>query len=289
MAPDVSALFTLTAHDRSAIPSPDSDEYAAWVDAMVAEGERINASVDGWNASGTKHGMVEMARRPLKHGEHTAWASRTSYHADHSYEQFRDGLLKDHAPNEKAFIPMLANVERLQTFREGELEIWQNRYNMSFPNTNRDFVELILCRETSTEPGRRAFIVISTPIHEPKLKGHVRGLYVSVETVREMEHDGKTQLQWRTATCSNPGGYVPIKIVDQVLPSKIADDVPHFLHFIDSRPKPAAGTPSTPAPADDRPTAAAERPQSPSHQSTFASLRNKLSGRRHSKDSSTSV
>ena len=144
MAPDVSALFTLAAHDRSAIPSPDSDEYAAWVDAMVAEGERINASVDGWNASGTKHGIVEMARRPLKHGEHTAWASRTSYHADHSYEQFRDGLLKDHAPNEKvhsaqcltalttvkAFIPMLANVERLQTFREGELEIWQNRYNM---------------------------------------------------------------------------------------------------------------------------------------------------------------
>ena len=193
MAPDVTALFRLEAHDRAAIPSPDSDEYAPWLDAMVAEGERINASVDGWNASGVKHGMVEMARRPLKHGEHTAWASRTSYHADpYTYEQFRDGLLKDHAPNEKAFIPMLAHVERLHTIRDGELEIWNNRYNMcvralrdaltyrSFPNSNRDFVELILCRETCTERGRRSFICISTPMQEPKLKVHVRGLYVSV-------------------------------------------------------------------------------------------------------------
>lgn len=130
MSPDVSALFDLTAHDRSVVPSPDSDAYEAWIDAMVAEGTRIVDAVDGWTASGTKHGVVEMSRRPLKHGERTAWAARTSYHADHSYEQFRDGLFKDHAPNEAKFIAILSRVDRLQTLREGELEIWQNRYSM---------------------------------------------------------------------------------------------------------------------------------------------------------------
>ena len=113
-----------------------------------------------------------------------------------------------------------------------------------------------------------------------------------------MERDGKTQLQWRTATCSNPGGYVPLKVsarasldlahdrsVDQVLPSKIADDVPHFLHFLDSRPKPAAES------NDARPVAD-EPPHSPTSQSAFASLRNKLPGlhgRRKSKDSTGSA
>ena len=70
-------------------------------------------------------------------------------------------------------------------------------YKFPFPTSNRDFVVLILTKETSTEPEARSFTVISIPVQYQKTRGYVRASYVSVDCTTEMKKDGKVQLQWR--------------------------------------------------------------------------------------------
>lgn len=61
-------------------------------------------------------------------------------------------------------------------------------------------------------------------------KSRVRGKYVSVELVREVE-DGK-RVEWRMATSSDAGGNIPRFVTNSALPKSIAEDVPSFLRWM---------------------------------------------------------
>lgn len=85
----------------------------------------------------------------------------------------------------------------------------------------------------------------------------MRGKYVSVELVREVE-DG-LRAEWRMATSSDAGGNIPRFMTNGALSKSIAEDVPSFLRWMMRRydwteaeggtPQPAAGaTASSPKP-----------------------------------------
>ena len=97
---------------------------------------------------------------------------------------------------------------------------------------NREFLTAIHTRETIPE---EEFFVISRPvIHDDAAErsDFVRGQYESIERVRFLKNS--TEVEWITATSSNPGGSVPNFVVERTMPSKISEDVPSYLKFIAS-------------------------------------------------------
>ena len=57
----------------------------------------------------------------------------------------------------------------------------------------------------------------------------MRGKYVSVERVRELDDGAK--VEWRMATSSDAGGNIPRFMTNSSLASQIAVDVPSFLKW----------------------------------------------------------
>lgn len=58
----------------------------------------------------------------------------------------------------------------------------------------------------------------------------MRGKYVSVELVREVENGAR--VEWRMATSSDAGGNIPRFMTNSALPKSIAEDVPSFLRWM---------------------------------------------------------
>lgn len=143
----------------------------------------------------------------------------------------------DHSLHEKEYVESCAESKLIQVIEPGVLEIWQTRYHLPFPTTNRDFVFLLLTVEIP-EPfessEKRAFQVISIPVDHPEAlveKGWVRGKYVAVEQVVE---DADAVI-WRMATASDAGGSIPRFITELAMPGKIAEDVPSFVGWLGKR------------------------------------------------------
>lgn len=67
-------------------------------------------------------------------------------------------------------------------------------------------------------------------------KSRVRGRYVSVELVQELNDDS---IEWRMATSSDAGGNIPRFVTNGALPKSISEDVPSFLKWM-VRKHPAA-------------------------------------------------
>jgi hypothetical protein len=94
-------------------------------------------------------------------------------------------------------------------------------------------------------------MAVSLPFHHADClekqgleKSRVRGKYVSVERVTEM--DSGRQVEWRMATSSDAGGEkgpnrklilgnIPRFITNSSLPSSIAEDVPSFMKWLAER------------------------------------------------------
>ena len=73
------------------------------------------------------------------------------------------------------------------------------------------------------------FLHPNCPEKQGSEKSRVRGKYVSVERVIEL--DGGA-VQWRMATSSDAGGNIPRFVTNASLPNSIAEDVPSFLKYI---------------------------------------------------------
>lgn len=114
--------------------------------------------------------------------------------------------------NEREYIKACRETECLHVYQKHVAEVWRLTYKTPPPTNPRTFVVLLLCRELISEPqGERAFMNISLPFSHPgcmEKKGNeskrVRGRYVSVERVQEM--DKGRQVEWRMATSSDAGG-----------------------------------------------------------------------------------
>ncbi|OCF62179.1 hypothetical protein L486_01846 [Kwoniella mangroviensis CBS 10435] len=157
------------------------------------------------------------------------------------YERFRRGLLEYHSENEREYIESMRESECLHIYRKHVAEVWRLTFKTPPPTNPRTFVVLLLSRELIGEPhGGRAFMNISLPFEHPdcppKLnneKSRVRGKYVSVERVREIE--GGKEVEWRMATSSDAGGNIPRFVTNGSLPNSIAEDVPSFLGWMVKR------------------------------------------------------
>ena len=112
--------------------------------------------------------------------------------------------------NEREYIEACRETECLQVLQPHVAEIWRLTYVTPPPTNPRTFVVLLLSRELQSE-GERCFMNISLPFDHPgcvekhgEEKSRVRGKYVSVERVREIE--GGAKVEWRMSTSSDAGG-----------------------------------------------------------------------------------
>ena len=68
----------------------------------------------------------------------------------------------------------------------------------------------------------RSFLVFSLPISDEtpvkEEKGHVRGLFVCAEELKEQRNDrGEVEIVWRGVSQSTPGGSIPIKLAESYM------------------------------------------------------------------------
>jgi hypothetical protein len=122
-------------------------------------------------------------------------------------------------------------VETLSKAIEMEPNCYLKLYDLPFPTTNRSFISYVVVHTTTPAPTPsnstplRSFVVFSLPAHLPaheaalavSEQGHVRGRYVAVEEVREVEVDGKKKVEWKTASRSTPGGSIPVKLAESYM------------------------------------------------------------------------
>ncbi|WWC73743.1 uncharacterized protein I206_107715 [Kwoniella pini CBS 10737] len=159
------------------------------------------------------------------------------------YERFRRGLLEYHSENEREYIESMRESECIQIYRKHIAEVWRLTFKTPPPTNPRTFLVLLLSRELTndnTPKGERSFMNISIPFEHPNCppklnneKNRVRGKYVSVERVREVNKG--LDVEWRMATSSDAGGNIPRFVTNGSLPNSIAEDVPSFISWMQKR------------------------------------------------------
>lgn len=109
-------------------------------------------------------------------------------------------------------------------------------YQLQFPLKKRKFNNFI--HVLRAKDGKSGY-VISLAV-DPSLtsstasdSGYVSASYTSIEYVELDESSGK--LWWYMATCSNPGGFVPLWVAKMSMNPVVAKDVPSFLHWCADR------------------------------------------------------
>jgi Protein of unknown function (DUF3074) len=106
--------------------------------------------------------------------------------------------------------------------------VWRNSYHIPL-FSERDFVTLIYTPEPLDD---KSFIVISRPVIHPDAPPqahHTRGVYESIEFVRDLGDEG---VEWLMTTASSPEGGIPVWVSERALPGQIAHDVPAFMKWI---------------------------------------------------------
>ena len=97
--------------------------------------------------------------------------------------------------------------------------------------SDRDFLTAIY---TPNPPqNEKSFIVISRPVihpNAPHQPHHTRGVYESIEFVRDLGDEG---IEWLMATASSPEGNIPAWVSEKAIPGQISADVPAFLKWIE--------------------------------------------------------
>jgi hypothetical protein len=87
-------------------------------------------------------------------------------------------------------LTIIGLVPLIRIFFSG-ITVWQSFYTLPVVS-NRDFTFLILTRELATPSD--GFLVVSIPVEAPPADGYVRGKYVSIEHVRQIDGNG---VEWR--------------------------------------------------------------------------------------------
>ncbi|WWC65782.1 uncharacterized protein I303_108404 [Kwoniella dejecticola CBS 10117] len=201
--------------------------------ATNADGDMPNGS-----ALAEGEGASAPARVPSESERQALFMSSTP---DGIYERFRRGLLEYHSENEREYIESMRESECIQVYRKHIAEVWRLTFKTPPPTNPRTFLVLLLSRELNSGPkGERSFMNISIPFEHPDCppkanneKSRVRGKYVSVERVREV--NGGAEVEWRMATSSDAGGNIPRFVTNGSLPNSIAEDVPSFLGWMQKR------------------------------------------------------
>ncbi|KAF9053917.1 hypothetical protein BDZ89DRAFT_1125612 [Hymenopellis radicata] len=209
--------------------------------AILAAGKDLIDSTESWKAGKTYHKVVKTYYRPKYPEDGAQWHCRVSQHpaSEATFDQIWSKLGADKALHEKEFIPDIHKVTKVKEISPTQT-IWTLYYKFTPPLKARVFTVLQVVHLKETSP--RSGMIISIPVdlsEDPELAAleekAIKGRYVSVERLTELD-DGSTE--WRMATSSTPGGSIPAFIVESSMPSKIAEDVPHFMKWLQGLPQP---------------------------------------------------
>jgi Protein of unknown function (DUF3074) len=110
--------------------------------------------------------------------------------------------------------------------------VWLNSYHIPM-FLDRDFLTAIYTPPVQDDG--KTFMVISRPVLHPDAPlqpHHTRGIYESIEFVRDLGENG---VEWLMATVSSPEGGIPAWISERAMPSQISADVPAFLKWAEKK------------------------------------------------------
>ncbi|EER41944.1 conserved hypothetical protein [Histoplasma capsulatum var. duboisii H88] len=186
-----------------------------------------------------------------------------------SFQEFVEGLKDSHLMNEMEYEPNITAVEDIAKWDCSGVEVeggWSgvgaslslvtHTFQPASVISPRVFLAMVITAFTPPEPPTSttpsAFINIQLPIHVsairpalPLPKNAVLGKYVSVEMVRVLadadDAAGPGKIEWRMATSSQAGGWIPRFLQHSSIPNAIAKDVGLFLKWVDERRAKKAG------------------------------------------------
>ena len=98
--------------------------------------------------------------------------------------------------------------------------------------TDRDFLTAIY---TPPPLSDKSFIIVSRPVLHPDAPPqahHTRGIYESIEFVRDLGEEG---VEWLMTTASSPEGNIPAWVSERAMPGQVSADVPAFLKWIEKK------------------------------------------------------
>ncbi|KAF1945730.1 hypothetical protein EJ02DRAFT_395410 [Clathrospora elynae] len=192
------------------------------------------------------------------HDRHGAWFSRTSVHEGLGFAKWKRAMLREFPESlEVQGGPGEGNVrgiggdQRLEDIEVdgiGQLQVYQLSAQFPGPTSPREFITLLITSDTClTEASKvgklipRHFMVVSIPVSHPDApprNGMVRGLYESIEMIREIPLEGTgdgdaetNPVEWIMITRSDPGGGIPRFMVERNVPSSIVQDAVKFLDW----------------------------------------------------------
>ncbi|KAG8878388.1 hypothetical protein FRB97_002551 [Tulasnella sp. 331] len=206
-------------------------------ETILANGRTILANADTWiegrtfKPSGT---TVQTFTKKIPTGP--PWFMRVSRHppSDGTFSDFWDYLGENHAKNEAEYVPDIAKATLILAIEPGVMEVWSIHYELTTPFSPRTFTVLIVTHLETVTP-RQGWIIsipFDTTADEAMMameERGVRGKYAAVERIRELD-DGT--VEWRVATTTTVGGFVPDWITSRSVPSAIAEDVPQFITWL---------------------------------------------------------
>lgn len=148
-------------------------------------------------------------------------------------------LEKTHTEYEKQYIHELVDYElkpiTLTPNKDFDTFTYLARleYKFPFPLKRRVFFELIhICKSRTESLSYIISLAIDPNCFQIENSQMVNARYTSVEKIF---YDNSTDdLEWKMATCSNPGGSIPGWLSKLSINTAIAKDVPSFLNWSDS-------------------------------------------------------
>ncbi|KIO30655.1 hypothetical protein M407DRAFT_149287 [Tulasnella calospora MUT 4182] len=214
-------------------------------DTCMQSARQIMADTANWTEGKTfNDGSCRTYIKKIPSGP--PWHMRVTRHGpqDGTFTDFWNALGSNHAENELQYIPELSKATMMQAIEPGVMEVWSLHYALSSPFSPRTFTVLMVTHLEAVSP--RQGWVISIPFDPKGDEGlmsleerGVRGRYAAVERLRELE-DGT--VEWRVATTTTVGGFVPDWVTTRAVPKAIAEDVLQFLAWMRQKRGQGAGS-----------------------------------------------
>ncbi|KAF8881616.1 hypothetical protein BD779DRAFT_1445399, partial [Infundibulicybe gibba] len=207
-------------------------------ETLLQDGELVLESSLSWKQGRTFNRVKTYYHKPAGPGRPNTWFCRVSEHQreEVSFEQLWEKLGKDKVLKEKEYIPEVKKVTHIKYISDSQ-SIWSMYYTFPPPLSPRVFTVLQVVHLNDSNPNERTGIIISIPVdvsspedkNLAELEERGKREVCCVEHIKEMAGD---IIEWRMATCGDPGGFIPRFVVEKTMAMRIAEDVPNFLSWL---------------------------------------------------------
>jgi len=220
------------------VPKAGTPELKAFMEDVQAEADAVLAGTeeDGkvaeWdNGKAQENGTVAMRTRKARKNfpdNGLKWHLRTSYHAAPSVETFRKYMQQERQEYIKQYMSGMKDLVVLEAHEDGQVAAFYTIITLGMLGSDREFAGVTIQRNFDD----KHFQIITIPLSTKETSGGVKGLYSSVEDVREVQRGGKAMVQWRKASISDPRGSIPQFLSQKSVDAITAKDVTDFVNFL---------------------------------------------------------